>query len=161
MQLKNTKTLLEKISTLDIPISNTSRGELVQQTYRNNLTNEIKAALFEDCLESFPIDKDGIVPFRTKEGVILEIPNASIADKITNEFGSGALSIEVKFTIKGLEYNAAEMAEDYDLSVQAKEEKAIEQERKKQEKIKRDRANREARELKRARMVEAMFREGK
>ena len=159
MQLKNTQSFLEKMISLDIPISNTTRGEQIQQTFRNNLTNQLKEVLFEDCLASFPFDNEsGIIAYRTKEGVILEVPNSSVADNITNEYGSGAISIELKFTIKGLEYNAEEMAEDYDASIREKQVKLAETERKKAEKIKRDRAAREAREAKRAKLAEAALR---
>lgn len=160
MQLENTQKFLEKMITMDMPISNTTRGEQIQQTFRNNLTNQLKEMLFEDCLKSFPFDsKNGIIAYRTKEGVVLEVPNSSIADNITNEYGSGAISIELKFTIKGLEYNAEEMAEEYDANMRAKAIKAAEDERKKAEKIKKDKAAREAREAKRARIAEAALRE--
>ena len=160
MQLKNTRNFLEKMITMDMPISNTTRGEQIQQTFRNNLTNQLKEVLFDDCLESFPANNStGILSYRTKDGVVLEIPNSSVADNITNEFGSGAISIELKFTIKGLEYNAEEMAEEYDIGLREKAAKAKETERKKQEKIERDRKAREARELKRAKLVEMALRE--
>lgn len=159
MQLKNTRAFLEALGEMEMPITNTTRGEQIQQTFRNNLTAQLKETLFEDCSESFPADDpSGIMAYRVKEGVILEIPNGSIADGITNEYGSGAISIEIKFTIKGLEYNAADYAEEYDIIQKDKAIKAAETERKKNEKIKRDRAAREARELKRAKLLEAALR---
>lgn len=161
MQLKNTRAFLEQMTEMDMPVSNTSRGEQIQQTFRNNLTTQLKEVLFEDCMESFPFDDpSGIIAYRTKDGVVLELPNNSVADNITNEYGSGAISIEIKFTIKGLEYNAADMAEEYDIGLREKAAKAKEAERKKLAKIERDRKAREARELKRAKIIEAALREG-
>lgn len=156
MKLTQVKEMLNEIMEMEIPISNTTRGEQIQQTFRNKLTARLKEALFEDCLVSFSTESaDGVVPYLTKDGVILELPNDSVADGITNEIGSGAISIEMKFTIKGLEYNAADESEDYDLHLMEKERKAKEAEKKKADKIARDRKAREARELKRARMLEA------
>lgn len=157
MQLKNTRNFLHEIAEMDMPISNTVRGEQIQQTFRNKLTTQLKEALFQDCEETFNVsnEPDGILAYRTKDGVVLEIPNNSIADNVTNEFGSGAISIEMKFTIKGLEYNASDESEDYQLSLMEKQRKAEEAEKKKQEKINRTVKNRAERELKRARLVEA------
>lgn len=155
MHLKSTREFLERLITMDMPISNTTRGEQIQQTFRNKLTTQLKEVLFEDCTASFPFDDaTGIIAYRTKEGVVLEIPNSSVADNITNEFGSGAISIEMKFTIKGLEYNAEEMAEEFDMKLREKAANEKEAERKKQAKIERDRKAREAREAKRAKLLE-------
>ena len=153
MKLTRVENLLNEIANYEIPISNTTRGEQIQQTYRNNLTAKLKAALFEDCNESLAGTE--IYTFLTKDGVILEIPNESIANGITNDLGSGAISIEMKFTIKGLEYNATDESEDYELSVAEKRQKAAEAEKKKADKIARDRKAREEREAKRARIAEA------
>lgn len=156
MKLTLVEKMLREIMGLDIPISNTTRGEQIQQTFRNKLTAQLKEALFEDCMESFPASEvNGIIPYLTKDGVILELPNESVADGITNDIGSGAISIEMKFTIKGLEYNAADESEDYDLHLLEKQRKAEEAEKKKADKIARDRKAREARELKRAKILEA------
>ena len=157
MQLKRVNALLDELKTLEVPISNTTRGEQIQQTYRNKLTAKLKEALFEDMLETIPVTDSGsdIVPFITKDGVILEVPNESVANGIVNDLGSGAISIEMKFTIKGLEYNASEESEYYDAKLAEKAEKAKETERKKNEKIAKDRKMREEREAKRARLVNA------
>lgn len=160
MKLDNVKNFLMQLSAKDIPISNTSKGEQIHQTYRNQLTAQLKDALFEDCLVNFPFDdENGIFPYRVKEGVILEVPNASIADKITNEYGSGAISVELKFTVKDLDYNAEEMAEDYDCDVRRKASAAAEREKKKSEQIKRSQAARAAREAKRAKLIATALRQ--
>ena len=159
MQLDNIRAFLEELADMEVPVSETMRGEQIQQTFRNKLTTEMKDLLFEDCLASFPADNSfGILAYRTKEGVVLEIPNASVADN-TNGSGSGAISIEFKFVIKGLEYNAADMADDYDLDLRKKAARAAEAERKKAENIERTRKAREAREAKRARIAALARRE--
>lgn len=157
MKLENVMSLLNELKELEVPISNTTRGEQIQQTYRNKFTARLREALFEDALTTLPVTDSGndIVPFLTKDGVILEVPNESIANGITNEMGSGAISIEMSFTIKGLEYNAADESEDYDLKLAEKAEKAKEAERKKNEKIARDKKLREEREMKRAKLMRA------
>lgn len=156
MNLKKTKAFLEQMLTMDIPVSNTTRGEQIQQTFRNNLTRQLKEVLFEDCSETFPLDGSAdIIAYRTKEGVVIEIPNSSVADNITNEYGSGAISLELKFAIKGLEYNAVDMAEEFDIHQRQKAEEAKLAEEKKQAKIAKDRKAREEREIKRARLLEA------
>ena len=159
MQLTQVENLLNEIMEMEIPISNTSRGEAIHQTFRNKLTKQLREALFEDCMASFPAtDNQAVLPYLTKDGVILELPNTSVADNMSNEFGSGAISIEMNFTIKGLEYNAADESEDYDLKVLQKQREEEEREKKKADKIARDRKAREARELKRAKMLEAAAR---
>ena len=157
MKLENVMKLLNELKELEIPISNTTRGEQIQQTYRNKFTARLREALFEDALATLPVTDSGndVVPFLTKDGVILEVPNESIANGITNDLGSGAISIEMKFTIKGLEYNAADESEDYEISVEEKRQKALDAEKKKADKIARDRKAREEREAKRARIAEA------
>lgn len=156
MKLASVEKLLNEIMEYDIPISNTTRGEQIQQTYRNKLTAKLREALFEDCSASLADSE--IYTFLTKDGVILEIPNESIANGITNDIGSGAISIEMKFTIKGLEYNATDESSDYEISVAEKRQKALDAEKKKAEKIARDRKAREEREAKRAKIAEASLR---
>lgn len=157
MQLKRVKAMLENLMELEVPVSNTTRGEQIQQTYRNKFTAKLKEALFEDCKETLGEESE-IVPFLTKDGVILEVPNASIADNMENDIGSGAISIEMSFTIKGLEYNASDESDNYALDLEEKAAKKKENEKKKADKIARDRKAREEREAKRARLAEAAMR---
>lgn len=154
MQLTQVKELLTELMDLEVPISNTTRGEQIQQTYRNKFTAKLREALFEDCKASFPEGSD-IIPFITKDGVILEVPNDSIADNMENDIGSGAISIEMSFTIKGLEYNASDESDNYALDLEEKAAKKKDAEKKKAEKIARDRKAREEREAKRARLATA------
>ena len=158
MHLPRTKTLLAHIQSLDIPISNTSRGEQIHQTFRNQLTAELRTALYEDLMESFQDDSNGILPYLIKEGVILEIPNSSVADNTDPDTCNGAISIEMSFTFKGLDYDAPEAAAEYDFLQQKKRRDAEEAAKKKEEKIRRDEAARAERIAKRRRLVENALR---
>ena len=154
MQLTRVKALLEDLMELEVPISNTTRGEQIQQTYRNKFTAKLREALFEDCKESFA-DGNDIMPFITKDGVILEVPNETVANNMENDIGSGAISIEMSFTIKGLEYNASDESDNYALDLEEKAAKKRAEEKKKADKIAKDRKAREEREAKRARIAMA------
>lgn len=159
MHLPRTKALLEKIQTMDIPLSSTTRGEQIHQTFRNQLTTELKNALYEDLLVCLAEDSsDGILPYLVKEGVILEIPNAGVADRTDPEQCSGAISVEWSFTFKGLDYFAPEAAADYDFQTEKKRKEAEEAAKKREEKRKRDEANRAARAEKRRKLVEQALR---
>ena len=154
MKLTRTKELLEKIMTLEIPISNTSKGKQVHQTYRNNLTAKLNEALYEDCAESLLGDSD-ILPYLVKGGVILEVPNVGIADSLDkNDLGSGAISIELSITIKSLETDANELANEYDFKKQLDIQKAEKKEKDKLAKIERDKKARELKERKKNKMLE-------
>ena len=155
MHLPRTKAFLTHIQSLDIPISNTTRGEQIHQTYRNQLTTDLKMALYEDLMEALAEDNDGILPYLVKEGVILEIPNASIADNTDPDLCSGAISIEWSFTFKGLDFFAPEAAADYEFQMEQNRKKAEEAAKKREEKKKRDETARAARAEKRRKLVEA------
>jgi len=155
MHLPRTKSMLEKIQGLDIPISNTTRGEQIHQTFRNQLTAELRNTLYEDLMESFADDTTGILPYLIKEGVILEIPNASVADNTDPDLCNGAISIEMSFTFKGLDFDAPEAAAEFDFLQEKKRRDAEEAAKKKEEKTRRDEAARAARAAKRRRVVEA------
>jgi hypothetical protein len=113
MQLKEFTNLLLDMQEMEMPISDTTKGKQVQQTFRNNLTSKLLEALYKDCEQSFLGETD-IIPYLIKGGVILEVPNASVADSLgENDLGSGALSIELNVTIKNLDTDAQELADDY------------------------------------------------
>ena len=155
MQLKNLSKLLSDIQKLDVPISNTTRGEAIHQTYRNTLTKRLHDALFKDCQDAFDSDESsGILPFLTREGIILDVPNEYVADNTDPNMCNGSISIVWSFTIKGLEYDGAEAAREYEFDLEQARKKAEETERKKQAKIEHDRKAREEREAKRARLVQ-------
>ena len=117
MALKNTLEFLERITQFDIPISNTTRGEQIHQTYRNKLTVQLKEALYQDCVKMFENNELGIIPYLTKEGVILEIPNVSIADNTDPNTCNGAISLEWSFTFKNLEYDAQTFSDEYEFTL--------------------------------------------
>ena len=156
LNLKNTVALLERMQNLDIPISNTTRGETIQQTYRNKLTAQLKEALFKDCQACFE-EGDGmsIIPFLTKEGVVLDVPNISVTDNADPNYCNGSISIEWSFTIKGLEFDGAEAAREYQFSLEQTKKRNEEAEAKKQAKIEKDKAARAERDRKRAKAIEA------
>lgn len=157
MQLKNTIEKLKQITALTIPISNTARGEQIHQTFRNNLTNQLKEALYEDCAEGLTENDSGIIPYLTREGVILELPNSSVADNTDPDLCNGAISIELAFTFKSLDFDAQIAADEYEFQLKQKAKKSEEDKRKKEEKIARDKAARAAREFKRLKAAEAML----
>ena len=157
MQLTKTKELLNSICDMEMPISNTMKGKQIHQTFRNNLTARIKSAFYEDCMQAMANDEEGIFPYLTREGVIIEIPNSSVADCLdANDLGSGAISLEVKFAIKGLDCDANELADEYSFKLAQDAAKAEKAEREKQAKIERDRKTREMREKKRQRLEDAV-----
>jgi small-conductance mechanosensitive channel len=80
----------------------------------------------------------------TKDGVIIEVPNGSIKDNITNVTGSGAISLEIGFTVKGLEYNAQDESEAHKVDMAKKEAENKEKAEKRAKQIAKDKARREA-----------------
>ena len=123
MELKEFTNLLLEMQEMEMPISDTTKGKQVQQTYRNNLTAKLLEALYKDCEQGFLGETD-IIPYLIKGGVILEVPNSSVADSLTaNDLGSGALSIELNVTIKSLETDAQELADDYVFKLEADKQK--------------------------------------
>ena len=85
------------------------------------------------------------------------MPNETVADNISpDDLGSGAISIEFSITIKSLDTDANELAEEYNFVKQQAAEKARKAEKDKQAKIERDRKAREFKERKKAKLEEAM-----
>lgn len=158
MEMKNTLKFLNKLQEMDVPVSNTTRGEAIQQTFRNSIAAQLKEALYKDYEEGFGTDSN-IIPYFTREGIILDVPNASVADKTDPNYCTGSISIELKVSIKGLEFDGCEAAENYKFDLELARKKAEEANKKKQDKIERDRAAREAREAKRAKLIEMAMRE--
>ena len=140
----NTTTALNALKNSAIKISQTKNGEAIHQTQRNKIGSILRNALFADLKEIFPLsdNADDIVCYFTADGIILEVPNASVNDTITNPNGSGAISLEIGFTVKNLEYNARDMSEAYAVEVAEKEAKAKEAAEKKAKKIAKDTAMR-------------------
>ena len=142
----NVSEVLENLKSKTIKISQTKSGECIHQTMRNGIGAELRAALFEDLAKIFPLsdNADDIVAYLTEDGVVLEVPNGSVKDNITNVDGSGAITLEIGFTVKSLEYNAQDKSEAYKVDLAEKEAKAKETAEKKAKKIAKDEADRKA-----------------
>lgn len=135
--LTNTIKALEEIKALAIKISDTKNGECIHQTQRNGIGAKLREALATDFMEIFPISEnpDDIVAYLTADGLVLEIPNDTVKDNITNVEGSGAITVELGFTVKSLVYNAQDESEAYKVKVAEKEAKAKAEAEKKAKKI--------------------------
>lgn len=121
-----------------------SGGETIHQTQRNEIGAMLRNALGADLAMLFPIAEDGeaVVAYVTADGAILEIPNESIRDKVSNPDGSGAISIEFSVKVKSLDYNAANESEAYQVVLAEKAAKAQERAEAKAKKMARDAAAR-------------------
>lgn len=146
MNFTNTNTALNALKSTVIKVSQTKNGEAIHQTMRNKIGSVLREALFTDLKEIFPLSEnaDDIVCYFTADGIILEVPNSSVKDTITNPNGSGAISLEIGFTVKSLEYNAQDMSEAYEVEMAEKEAKKKAEAEKKAKKIAKDEANRKA-----------------
>lgn len=138
--LTNTLNALNEIKSQVVKISNTKNGECIHQTQRNKIGAMLRQALVEDFTKIFPLsdDSEAIVAYLTADGLVLEIPNASIKDNITNVSGSGAITVELGFAVKNLEYNAQDESEAYKVKVAEKEAKAKTEAEKKAKRIEAD-----------------------
>lgn len=128
-------------------ITQMSNGkEAIQQTERNKLKTDLTTALNADINAIYPKTENGndIVSYFIDGDIVLEVPNESIADKVTNIDGSGAISISISVKVNGLEYNAEVASEDYLAKVAEKEAKKRAEAEKKAKKIAKDKAMREA-----------------
>ena len=124
--------LIEETKTTNFKITKSTKGEQLQQTQRNKLKKDLIQALQEDIKTKYPY------VFRGKDGIILEIANDSVADNITNELGSGSITIAIDIKVKDLETNAENLAEDYAIDLAEKEEKAKKKAEQKARKIAED-----------------------
>ena len=135
--LGNTILALKDIKELAVKISDTKNGECIHQTQRNGIGAKLREALAQDFLQIFPYSENAedIVAYVTDDGLVLEIPNQSVKDGISNVNGSGAITVELGFTVKNLEYNAQDESESHKVKVAEKEAKAKELAEKKAKKI--------------------------
>lgn len=146
----NTNSVLNALKQTTIKVSQTKTGEAIHQTQRNKIGALLREALFTDLSAVFPIsdNAEDIVAYLTADGIVLEIPNESVKDTITNPNGSGAITLEIGFTVKSLEYNAQDSSEAYAVTLAEKEAKAKAEAEKKAKKIAKDEANRKAKTTK-------------
>jgi hypothetical protein len=138
--MENFTKLMKEVEERKFLVTNGGKGEQVQQTQRNALKQEILAALFADLKKSYPYiyHSDGD---RTT-GVLIEIANPTIANQVTNEEGSGAITVSLDVKILGLENNAELAEEMYQENLVIAEREKREKEAKKAAKIARDEAER-------------------
>ena len=130
--------LIVELKTRDFKITTNNKGvEQLQQTQRNNLKAELVNALFQDIASKYEY------AYRVKDGIMLEIANDSVADKIKNESGSGAISVVIDIKVNDLETNADTESESYKVEQAEKLEKKAKAEKSKAEKIARDKAERQ------------------
>ena len=152
----NLKLALEEIKSKTFKVTQTTKnGELVEtihQTERNGIKTLLREALCSDIMEHFPKsnNSEDIVAYYTADGIVLEIPNLSIADKIANVDGSGAISVVLDLSISSLNYNAGDLAEVYEEKLAEKRAKKEKEAEKKAKKVALDKASREARAKKKA-----------
>lgn len=129
----NLQRLLAEVATETFKVTTTSGGkEKVQQTQRNALRARFLDALGADLAEIF--EGSG----RVKDGILIEIPNESIASGISRDsIGSGALTIQFDVTIKDLDtdlqYEVDTYAEDCEQKAQARAERSAKAQAKKAE----------------------------
>ena len=143
--LQNLFSTIEEIKGKDYKVTQLKNGgETIHQTQRNELGAMLREALSTDFAKLFPITEDTNAPiaYVTADGAILEIPNASIRDKITNPDGSGAISIEFSVKVKSLEYNAQNESEAFQVILAEKAAKAQAKAEEKARKVARDTAAR-------------------
>lgn len=124
--LERTIEALEAIKQEEVKISATKNGECIHQAQRNAIGAKLREALVADFMEIFPVTEEAqaIVAYLTEDGLVLEIPNESVSDHITNPNGSGAITVELGFTVKSLEYNAKDRSEAYTIDLAEKQARA-------------------------------------
>ena len=121
-----------------------SGGEQIHQTERNQIGALLRNALSRDLAVLFPAsdDSNAVVAYTTADGAILEIPNESVCNKISNPDGSGAISVEFSVKVKGLGYNAKDASDAYAVDLADKAAKAQAKAEAKAKKVARDTAAR-------------------
>lgn len=109
---------LEQVRDADLVVSKTARGEVLhisQLRAIRPMLEDALASLLEEVLKG----TDFIVA-RTSNGVEIEIPNASIADSITNDTGSGAFTFSYGATTCPLSHDIMISKEDYMFELEMK-----------------------------------------
>lgn len=136
--MKNLVALLTALREREFTISDTAKGEQIQQTQRNKLKTELLAAIRADIKAAYEY------VYQSEEGVLIEIENQSIADKLQSDEGSGAITACLDIKIKNLDCNAEMESEDFERKQQEKAEKKKAEAEKKAAKIARDKEARAA-----------------
>lgn len=136
--MQNLVKLIDEIKSRPLTITTTAKGEQVQQTQRNKLKAELMAAIMADIKAAYEF------VYPSAEGILIEIANDSVADNLTSEEGSGAITVALDLKIKNLDSNATQDSEAYLQDVAEKEAKKKADAEKKAAKIARDKAARTA-----------------
>ena len=127
--MKNLQELIKELNGRELKISKTTKGEMIHQTQRNGIKAELMSALLQD------IKAVNEYTFRTADGIVFEIENESIKNGISNELGSGAISVVIDIKINDLETNAETESESYKVEQAEKLEKKTKTAQAKAEKI--------------------------
>ena len=129
--------LVSAIKDRDFRVTCTSAGvEQIHQTERNALKAELLTALCEDFADEFE------VVGRSADGILIEIPCDAVADGITNDEGSGAITIALDIKIKSLDTDITAEMDAYAVDLEEKAQKAKAAAEKKARKIASDTARR-------------------
>ena len=129
--------VIESVKEREFDITDNSKGKNLQQTQRNNLKAELLSAIFADIKAKYEYT------FISKDGVLIEIENNTVADNISPEDnGSGAITVVLDLTIKSLDTNATELADDYAHELAEKEKAKAKKAEEKAKKIAKDKAER-------------------
>lgn len=130
--MENLRKLIDEVGAENYRVTTTANGvEKIQQTERNALRARIMQALQDDLSAVFEIVG------RNEDGVLIEIPNASIANGISqNSIGSGAITIAIDIKVKDLDADLEVLTEMYAEvqanKAQAKAERAAKAKRKRE-----------------------------
>ena len=132
--MTNFVALAKEIEERDFRLTCTSAGvEQIHQTERNALKTELLDALCEDFAETFE------VVGRTSEGILIEVPCASLADKLSpDSCGSGAITLAIDIKIKSLDTDIQAELDAYAVEVEEKLAKEKAKAEKKARKIAKD-----------------------
>lgn len=139
--MKNLTNLFNSVAERVFRITTTASGtEKLQQTERNGLRAELLENLLADLAEC------GYRVARGKDGILVEIPNSSIADGISqNSIGSGAITLAFDVKVKDLDSDLAYLAEEFDEHQAEVERGKAERKAQAERKKERDRQARESR----------------
>ena len=100
--------LLEAMRTMDLQTNETATGRItIKQSERNKLRKDLMDAFCE-----FLAEKD-VNAFMTNDGIIINVENETI----------GEINMEVKLTLKSLDYDLDEELEKFEATKSAKKSK--------------------------------------
>lgn len=134
--MKTLQDFANSVQALPLRITNGQKGITIQQTDRNNLNKAITDFLYDHFKDGYEF------VYRSKDGVLLEFANNSIADNLDTNVGSGAITVVLSVKINGLETIATDEEENYKMELQEKAIKAEKKAKAKASKIAQDKKDR-------------------